>query len=218
MGSYRKIVLASLALLASFLAVQVYRRYHPRPPALVDLPTLPSQSPGPVSRGSLADTLNGQAYEVVIIFIGANWCAGMSDPRLPAALRTIHRKVGNGVARDPHLRLRTIAIWMSDDPMDTRPLERFGPFDEVVAGGRWLSLGTIRYLWRDVPGEPTLPQVVITSRPLSFGPGSITVGQEDLMARFVGTQSIVRWSASPRIGGLVDHIARQDSGSGDRTE
>ena len=69
-----------------------------------------------------------------------------------------------------------------------------------------MSLGAVRYLWGDVPGEPSLPQVLLTWRTLEFLPGSIVVGREAVLARFNGAQTIVDWSKSSRIASLVSGI------------
>jgi hypothetical protein len=138
----------------------------------------------------------------VVTFIGASWCAGLSDTRLPGAVKAISEAVGQGARADMRLRVRRIAVWMSDKPEHPQILDKYGPFDELVSGGRWLNIGTIRYLWADVPGEPTLPQVIISRRLVTTLPAGMTVGREELLARFVGAFEIVHWSRSSRIRAL----------------
>jgi hypothetical protein len=82
-------------------------------------------------------------------------------------------------------------------------LARFGPFTEIAAGSGWMNLGGIRYLWQDVTGPAELPQLIISTRQLKWARAGITVQDERLVMRLLGSESIIRANMSGRLNTLV---------------
>jgi hypothetical protein len=72
-------------------------------------------------------------------------------------------------------------------------LGEFGPFDEVMVGRSWLNSGGVRYMWRDIPGEPVCPSIIGTTRQVDVTQTAITVSEEELLLRKVGLTEIEQW-------------------------
>ncbi len=78
-----------------------------------------------------------------------------------------------------------------------RFLNAMGQFDEIVVGGDWMNEEAVRYFWRDIPGRASLPQIVVVRRSVKIGPPD-DVGEEEVLARLIGTTEIERWlNSSP---------------------
>jgi len=75
-----------------------------------------------------------------------------------------------------------------------RFLTQYGPFDQVIVGSNWLNLGAIEYIWRELPGRPALPQVVVVERDLRVGQTIINVSPDKLLARRIGVDELISWS------------------------
>ncbi|HEX2206962.1 MAG TPA: hypothetical protein VHG93_04720, partial [Longimicrobium sp.] len=61
-------------------------------------------------------------------------------------------------------------------------LEGFGEFDEISVGSSWLNDGALRYIWRDFPAEPEVPQLVVMEREIETEP-AVRVRSERLVKR-----------------------------------
>jgi hypothetical protein len=72
-------------------------------------------------------------------------------------------------------------------------LERFGPFDEIHVGRSWINAGALRYIWQNLPGEASVPQIVIVEREIAKG-RSLEVTGERVRIRKVGARQIIAWS------------------------
>ena len=57
----------------------------------------------------------------------------------------------------------------------------------------WLNEGAIRYVWRDMPAEPVVPQILVIERDVQKGDDAISVGGERLVKRLQGTAEIEAW-------------------------
>jgi hypothetical protein len=137
--------------------------------------------------------------ELVLVFIGSSTCGPSNQRELPGqveqlklALQRRARTSGRsfttlGIARD----------WDTDAGI--RHLNRFGRFDEVIAGRNWLNTGLLRYVWEDIPGQAATPQLLVLERRLvdrrSNEAADGIVRDERLLVRKVGSAEIERWLA-----------------------
>jgi hypothetical protein len=130
--------------------------------------------------------------EVVIAFLASSWCSGVTTEGLDGAVRFLVEGVAAEAGRR-HISARSIGVALDKDPADgVRFLERFGPFDEVIAGNGWNNVGVIRYVWADVPGVPSIPQVVVTVRQVRRLVGGLVIDNELLAARLIGPREVLQ--------------------------
>lgn len=74
-------------------------------------------------------------------------------------------------------------------------LAPFGPFDEITVGSGWLNLTAERFFWTDVPGVPTIPQVLLLARSVSVSAGGVELSRPELLARLLGEREVENWLA-----------------------
>jgi hypothetical protein len=72
-------------------------------------------------------------------------------------------------------------------------LRHFGEWDEVLVGRNWLNAAAVRYLWRDIPGRPAVPQVILLRRHVTVSDEGIEISEEQLVARKLGVFEIEDW-------------------------
>jgi hypothetical protein len=69
-------------------------------------------------------------------------------------------------------------------------LRAYGPFDEILAGGSWLNLGSLQFLIRGLPGELATPQLILVERDIVAGSTTLSVSPDRLVLRRVGASRI----------------------------
>jgi hypothetical protein len=144
--------------------------------------------------GPLARQRTGHRRELLFVVLGSSYCHGVRAPGFKEQLshaRQLVQKLatarGNvfgsiGVALDP----------VPDEGLAF--LREFGPFDEIDVGNSWESLGVTRFIWRGFHGEASVPQVLVVSRDVVDDGRSITIGADRLLAREIGSDSLIAWS------------------------
>lgn len=156
--------------------------------------TTSSPSPAP----SLRDPAEYD-HELVAVLVTATFCfAARRDdfrenlPDLGQALQ--ERAQAEGAT------LRRVGVSIDWDPMEGATfLAELWDFDEIVAGGNWVNGGTLKYIWETHPGEPAIPQLILLRRRLGVTPtGGYTLDEEEITARIVGVDEILRWTAQRR--------------------
>lgn len=94
------------------------------------------------------------------------------------------------------MRFRAVGValdWRAADGLAF--LARFGEFDEVASGGNWISDGATKYIWRDIPGNANVPQLLVLRRSVHRGE-AIRVGEDRVMKRILGREDIEKWLAA----------------------
>lgn len=130
--------------------------------------------------------------EIVLVFIGASFCnahnvAGFPDVVELAKLRVREHAQARG------MRFRAVGValdWRAADGLAF--LARFGEFDEVASGGNWINDGATKYIWRDIPGDADVPQLLVLRRSVHRGE-AIRVGEDKVVKRILGTNAIQAW-------------------------
>jgi hypothetical protein len=73
-------------------------------------------------------------------------------------------------------------------------LARFGEFDEITSGSNWIGDGAMRYVWRDLPTGPGVPQLLIVERTVDTSDErSIRVSGDRIIRQVQGTTAIKAW-------------------------
>ena len=134
--------------------------------------------------------------ELVVAFIGSSSCHAADSTGFIEAIGRMKDLLSARAGRLGY-RFATVGValdWRVKDGLQF--LDRFGPFDEVVAGRNWLNTAAISYVWTDLHNRPAIPQVVISLRQLTVGDTAIEVGQQRVLLRKSGVSEIMRWIAS----------------------
>ncbi len=130
--------------------------------------------------------------EIVLVFIGASFCNAQNTPGFPAAVETAKLRLQEH-ARAGGMRFRAVGIaldWRTADGLAF--LERFGEFDEVASGSNWISDGATKYIWRDIPGDADVPQMLVLRRRVETGQ-AIRLSEDRVVKRIRGTADIKNW-------------------------
>lgn len=159
-------------------------------------PSLPGGSADSVDAGDAAayvpeyELRSGE--EVVLVFIGASFCGAQRAPGFPAIVERAKRDLARR-ARAGGRQFRAHAVALDWDPAEAMAFIRhFGAFDEISVGSNWLNDGAVRYIWRDLPSEPAVPQIVVLVREVEAG-GAVRIRGERVARRLLGTEQISRW-------------------------
>ena len=132
--------------------------------------------------------------EIVAVFIGSSTCGATRRSGLPAAWDSLAKELASqATARGESF--TTVGVAVDWDPVvGIKFLTGFSRFDEVSAGNNWLNMGAVQYIWRGVPGLPSIPQVLVIERHVTEGTTTMDVGSDHLLARRVGWKEIMDWT------------------------
>jgi hypothetical protein len=131
--------------------------------------------------------------EVVLVFLGASFCGAHRRPGFPQLVEDAKQRVqGQALASDRQFRTHAVSLdWKPADALEF--LRGFGEFDEMSLGGNWVSDGAVRYVWRDMPGDPAVPQIIVVERHIEVARTSTEVKNERVLKRVMGTDEIEKW-------------------------
>lgn len=142
----------------------------------------------------------GPGRQVVFVYLGSPACVWSNRPETYRAIRTAIRAVAARAdsAKVGYTTIGASVAWGAQRGVEH--LAEIAEFDEISAGSSWLNSLGIKYFWRDVPGAPATPQVLVLLREIKApladqGGGLLEVSDEQLLARKVGLPEIERWVA-----------------------
>lgn len=133
-----------------------------------------------------------QGKEILAVFVVSTSCPASSL----AALRETLVQIRTGLKKTAELAGATfvmVGVAVESDPwVGVDFVRTFGEFDEVLAGGSWMNTGILAYVARDLPGEWSIPQLVLVERDVSMGgPGQVPILSADrLIGRKIGVEEI----------------------------
>jgi hypothetical protein len=130
--------------------------------------------------------------EVVLVLLGASFCGAQHKPGFAQAVEDAKQRVRQqAVARGAQFRAVAVSLdWDTREAMEF--LAGFGTFDEISVGSNWLNEGAQRYIWRDFPSDPVVPQIVVFERQVETVPGVKTSG-ERVLHRVQGSDPVIEW-------------------------
>lgn len=133
--------------------------------------------------------------ERLLIVVASSGCAYSNAEELPAIFDEIKKSVAASAAAQSK-RFVTVGIAKDiDASAGYEHLKRFGQFDEVIAGRSWLNLGALRYVFGQMPGRPSTPQVLVVDRTVQFDDAGATVSGEVLVRRRSGLTELRAWAS-----------------------
>ncbi|HEV7587485.1 MAG TPA: hypothetical protein VGO40_05095 [Longimicrobium sp.] len=155
--------------------------------------------------------------EVVMVFVGTSTCRATKEKGFPAVLERVKVAASRRAAAEGK-QFRVIGVAMDNDTdVGLRFLRKFGKFDELAVGGNWMNQEVVRYVWRDLPYRPSVPQLVVLEREIRKEKTVVWVSPEREVRRLLGTDEIRRWGdagapftgALPRVPERAAPAARQ---------
>jgi len=137
------------------------------------------------------------ATETLVVFLVSSFCGASQDAQLKQAMREDRsRMLAEATRRGSHVRFVGEASEGSFD-WGIRLVTEFGTFDELVLGSGWMNQALIQYVWRDLPGPASLPQMVVLRRTVHLAENDIGVGHDIVVRRLVGKAEIRDWLRDP---------------------
>jgi hypothetical protein len=133
--------------------------------------------------------------EIALVFIGASFCNAHNTPGFPEVVEAAKLRLQRH-ARQGGMQFRAIGValdWRAADGLAF--LARFGEWDEVASGSNWISDAATKYIWRDIPGDADVPQLLVLRRTVQTGQ-ALRLGEDRVVKRILGTADIEAWVAA----------------------
>jgi hypothetical protein len=145
--------------------------------------------PGSVATTSAED-------EIVLVYLGSSSCGWSNLPEVARAVRDAKILVA-GYARNAGMRFTALGIALdADASRGWAHLRKAGLFDEVAAGMGWANSGADKYVFGNLAGPASTPQLLVVQRSLSTGPGGRPRAEsERVLVRKTGSNAILSWVA-----------------------
>ena len=134
--------------------------------------------------------------EILLVFVGGSFCGAQRRPGFPRVVDNAKLRLQEQAKRTGR-QFRAVAVSLDWDPGVAHTfLKGFGKFDEMSLGGNWVSDGAVKYVWREMPGEPLVPQVIIVERHVDTNSAGVRVTSERVVKRVLGAAAIEGWVKS----------------------
>ncbi|HEX2077013.1 MAG TPA: hypothetical protein VHG08_04865 [Longimicrobium sp.] len=131
--------------------------------------------------------------ELVMVLVGASFCGAQRKPGFPQQVEDAKLSLQRQAAASGR-QFSALAVSLDWETADALAfLEHFGEWDQMSVGRNWLNEGAIRYVWRDMPGAPEVPQILVIERDVEKGEQAITVRGDRVVKRLLGTAEIEAW-------------------------
>lgn len=151
------------------------------------------------------------APEVQLVLIGATFCLGSDSPEFKAAILRVKANAEKILGQRGYA-YSSVGVALDWAPSDgVKWLDRFGAFDQVMAGHNWLNEGAVKYIWRDLPGRPSIPALLIVERTVDIT-GRIAVGPERVLVRKEGGDSIIAFASDTTFAFLPAYVKQANPG------
>lgn len=136
----------------------------------------------------------GAGEEILLVYMGSSSCHWSNAPGLASTVRQLKLDIQRRVRSDG-LTFATLGI-ARDRSVVTgmKHLRKFGAFDEVTAGHGWYNDGVRRYVYEELPGPASTPQVIVVRRTLGTEGDQRLVANEQVLVRKVGLSEILEWA------------------------
>ena len=156
----------------------------------------------------------GKKQEIVLVYIGSSTCGWSNVPELPGVVEEIKRGVYSWAKKEE---LDFVAIGIARDisvRAGLRHLEKFGLFDEVVAGRSWANGGFQEYVYGEMSGPGVTPQVVVVLRRMDYkNTGQVVTEWRRVLVRLVGLGEIIEWQRGSDLEGVMREMKMWGSDS-----
>lgn len=130
--------------------------------------------------------------DVVILLSSSCAASQMLDPSWFEDLRSTLK------ARGAREGVSVAIVGVAVDQSWTRGIDflrGLGEFDEVRSGRDWLGSGAVEFMYRDLAGPTSIPQVVVVKRQVTMrgNLADLHFGEDRLLSRKVGVDELWAW-------------------------
>lgn len=134
-----------------------------------------------------------EGSEVTLILVVSPTCSACRQPVMKTIWRNAVAETGARAAESGAV-LRTAGVGVSQRPEDGFAfLEEFGDFHEVTTGRAWGNLAVRHYIFQELPGPASVPQVIEVERMIiREANGFPVVSGESVRRRVIGIEELVR--------------------------
>lgn len=130
--------------------------------------------------------------EIIFVYIGSSRCPYSNSNDLYSDTKEV-RSIVRERTQEIEYDFLSIGVSLDSNPQKgLKHLKRSGSYDEVVSGNGWKNIGVLRYIWETIPGEASIPQILIYERMLSTD-GVVKVKDERILARLAGYSEIKKF-------------------------
>ena len=138
-------------------------------------------------------TDNPRGHELVAVFVSSSTCVGNRRPGFLESIDPMNHSLaerarGQGL---PYVAVAVTTDWEPDSGYAY--LRRLSKWNEVIVGRNWFNLGIAHYVWADTLTNPFVPEVILLERDTDMGTTRARIGNERVLARIVGADSILSW-------------------------
>lgn len=134
--------------------------------------------------------------ELVLVYIGSSNCSWSNGPELPGIVGELKTTLRDR-AQDSGRAFAAVGVARDGVAADgIAHLAKFGAFDEIMSGRGWANTGVQKYIYGPMPGEGATPQVLVLARSLDYQLGHVSVVDERVLVRRVGSDEIVAWASA----------------------
>ena len=144
------------------------------------------------------EALATEGAEALLVYVGSSTCGWSNTPELPRLVGDLKRELRSRARREGW---RFAAVGIAKDRRAAdglAHLEKFGAFDEVMAGHGWANRGVQEFVYGQgsLAGPGVTPQVLVVLRRLEFvADGHISIADEEVLTRKAGLDQITDWIA-----------------------
>jgi hypothetical protein len=172
------------------------------PPSDAPADAAPSALSTPASSDSLptyeprGDHASGP--ELAFVYVGSSACGWSETPENFAVVRRLKAAVQRE-AEARGVSFSAIGVAKNWDVEDgVAHLAKAGPFDEIMTGRSWANAGMRHFVWGDIGGTPSTPQVLVVERRFitpdaTDGPPTFAVEDEALLVKRSGVSDMEAW-------------------------
>jgi len=149
---------------------------------------------GLTEEGYVPSTELPSGPEWTLVYLGASTCAACYLP----GVREVVVRAKQGLAAKAGEEGRAFSAhgvaldWSVSD--GEKFLGPYGAFDEISVGYSWMNSAAQHFIWKDLPGEPGIPQLILIERQVLQDRHGITVSAERVLERKGGADEIRAWA------------------------
>ena len=133
--------------------------------------------------------------QLLLVYVGSSTCGWSNRPELPGMIRRLKGELSSRAAA-AGTQFAAIGVARDRKAEDgLAHLEKFGPFDEVLAGQGWANTGIQEYIYgaADMAGPGVTPQLIVLSRRLDYSVGHVAAKEQRVLLRKTGLGNITEW-------------------------
>lgn len=131
--------------------------------------------------------------KILFVYIGSEDCKFSLAPGFAEMVTDAEKAVAEQ-AKKQGKPFSTLGVSVGPSAKDgVKYLSRFGEFDQLSSGHGWLNDGALHYVWQDIVGEATVPQIIVLEHDLeALNPG-YRVKNDRVLVRVLGDKQIAAW-------------------------